>query len=346
MQIDVVDDLKQPEYTGENRCEPCTVLNLVIAAVVGSLVARKSRLGGLVAVGVSIALIYLRGYLVPGTPTLTKRYLPPAVLRWFGKDPEPEVASGLGGIEPVTPHDADSTDADEQSSSVTANDIATVDDGDVDGSRDATVDGNDVDETDVADETGSATDQPTAEPTTADDATAITDLETFFLDNEVLEPCADRDDLCLTDEFEADWFDEIDPLDEDGVDVPAAVDAFGFDADPDEFELDSQNETYRLLSQSGGAGRWPSRAALIADVAASRTLSSWVDDWETVPPETKGEILNGLRMFLETCPTDGGDIHMGEEVVESCCSSHEVVAVTCEETGERLFEQRLADVDA
>jgi len=47
MQIDVVDDLRQPEYTGENRCEPCTVLNLVIAAVLGSVIARKSRLGGL-----------------------------------------------------------------------------------------------------------------------------------------------------------------------------------------------------------------------------------------------------------------------------------------------------------
>jgi len=100
MQIDVVDDLRQPEYTGENRCEPCTVLNLVIAAVLGSVIARKSRLGGLLAVGISVALIYLRGYLVPGTPALTKRYLPPEVLRWFGKEPEPDVASGLGGVDP------------------------------------------------------------------------------------------------------------------------------------------------------------------------------------------------------------------------------------------------------
>lgn len=34
-----------------------------------------------------MVLIYLRGYLVPGTPTLTKRYLPNRVLRWFGKAP-------------------------------------------------------------------------------------------------------------------------------------------------------------------------------------------------------------------------------------------------------------------
>jgi len=302
MQIDVVDELRRPEYTGENRCEPCTVLNLAIAAILGSIVARKSRLGGLLAVGVSIALIYLRGYLVPGTPTLTKRYLPPAVLRWFGKDPEPAVASGLGGV------DGPTTDADRDS---TAGDVATFDEDDA----------------------------------VAPDDDAVADLEAFFLANDVLEPCEDRDDLCLTDEFEAVWFGEIDPLAESGIDVEAAVDAFGFDADPERFELGEHGEAYRLLSETGAAGRWPSHAALLADVAASRALASWTDDWDAYAPETKGEVLNGLRMFLETCPS-GGDVRMGEEVVESCCSSHEVIAVTCEDTGERLFEQRLADVDA
>ncbi|ELZ16284.1 hypothetical protein C478_03707 [Natrinema thermotolerans DSM 11552] len=317
MQIDVVDELRQPEYTGDNRCEPCTVLNLVIAAILGSIVARKSRLGGLVAVGVSIALIYLRGYLVPGTPTLTKRYLPPAVLRWFGKDPEPTVASGLGGS-PTTETDRDSTAAD----AVTFDEDAAV----------AT-----DDTTSAADGDGTAAAGADADP--------VADLETFFLENDVLEPCEDRDDLCLTDEFEAVWFGEIDPLAESGVDVEAAVDAFGFDADPERFELSEHGEAYRLLSQTGAAGRWPSHAALLADVAASRALASWTDDWDAYAPETKGEVLNGLRMFLETCPS-GGDVRMGEEVVESCCSSHEVIAVTCEDTGERLFEQRLADVDA
>ncbi|WP_173424920.1 hypothetical protein [Natrinema salifodinae] len=323
MQPDVVDDLKDPEYTGENRCEPCTVLNLGIAAVVSSAVARKSRLGGLFAAGVSIALIYLRGYLVPGTPTLTKRYLPPEVLRWFGKDPVPDVASGLGAVDTAsaaaTGSDRDRSESDrtagtgEDDETVAAGDGATFDEAAVD----------------------------TAEP----DERAALDLETFFLEQDILEPCDDRDDLCLTDDFEAAWFDEIEPLDESGVDVAAAVDAFGFDADPDEFELDERDDARHLLSQSGAAGRWPSRAALLADVAASRALASWVDDWNAADPETKGEVLNGLRMFLETCPS-GGDVRMGEEVVESCCSSHEVVAITCEETGERLFEQRLADVDA
>ncbi len=314
MQLDVVDDLRQPEHTGENRCEPCTVLNLVIAAVAGSLIARKTRLSGLLAIGISIALIYFRGYLVPGTPTLTKRYLPPEVLRWFGKDPDPDVASGLGGDTPVP------TDASRSESAVdpaSAGDVTTVDEAEASESDDGAV---------------------------AEADEAALDLETLFLDREILEPCDDRDDLCLTDVFEADWFDEIDAVEESGLDAAAAVDAFGFDADPSEFDLDDNGEARTLRSSAGVAGQWPSRAALLADVAASHVLESWLPDWDTYDPETKGAVLNGLRMFLETCPS-GGDVRMGEEVVESCCHSHEVVAVTCEETGERLFEQRLADVD-
>ena len=44
-------------------------------------------------------------------------------------------------------------------------------------------------------------------------------------------------------------------------------------------------------------------------------------------------------MFLETCPTAEGGVEMTEETVTSCCSSETVVAVVCEETGDRLFEQ-------
>lgn len=325
MDIDIVDDLKQPAYTGENRCEPCTILNLAIAVVVGSLIARKSRLGGLLAVGISIALIYLRGYLVPGTPTLTKRYLPNDVLRWFGKEPEPEIAGGFGGV--------DSSD----STTETPADVA-----------EGAPDDRSV-EVEVTDEAQSAADDAEehseAGSTDASDERAALDLETYFLEHDVLEPCAEKDDLCLTDAFETAWLEAIEDVEESGLDTAAAIDAFGFDADPEEFDIESRDDTQLLVSETGMAGRWPSRAALLADVGASRALDDWVPDWDAHDPETKGQICNGLRMFLETCPT-GGEVSMGEEVVESCCTSHDVVAVTCDETGERLFEQRLDSVDA
>ena len=110
----VLNRLRRPEYTGDNRCTPCTVLNVAMA-LSGSLLvvtwgtvyvgAETALAAGSVVFGVALALIFLRGYLVPGTPTLTTRYLPDRVLRWFDKPSEDAVGvhSGRGG-------DADAVD--------------------------------------------------------------------------------------------------------------------------------------------------------------------------------------------------------------------------------------------
>ena len=79
--------LRQLEHVGENRCVPCTVANVGIAAVVCSVLGLWTEGVGAVAFAACLAVICLRGYLVPGTPALTKRYLPDRVLRRFGKDP-------------------------------------------------------------------------------------------------------------------------------------------------------------------------------------------------------------------------------------------------------------------
>lgn len=84
----LIETLHQPAYTGENRCLPCTIVNLGIALGVSGLLVFVSPPVGLGVFLVSLGVIYLRGYLVPGTPELTKRYLPTAVLRWFGTHPE------------------------------------------------------------------------------------------------------------------------------------------------------------------------------------------------------------------------------------------------------------------
>lgn len=85
-----LDRLRRPEFTGENRCVPCTAVNLAIAAVGAGALATVGR-PGLAAGGFTAALaaICLRGNVVPGTLALTKRYLPERVLRLFGKGTEP-----------------------------------------------------------------------------------------------------------------------------------------------------------------------------------------------------------------------------------------------------------------
>lgn len=89
---DLYDEVRQPEYTGENRCMPCTVTNVAITAV-GT--AALALLNPFVAAGfavIGLASIAVRGYLVPGTPWITKRYFPEWLLALFGKAEEPTAA--------------------------------------------------------------------------------------------------------------------------------------------------------------------------------------------------------------------------------------------------------------
>ncbi|WP_394741386.1 hypothetical protein [Natronococcus roseus] len=85
----LLERVTRPEYTGENRCLPCTVLNVAVATVAAVAVGVTAPVAGIVLFVVAIGAIWLRGYLVPGTPSLTKRYLPARVLDWFGKSPDP-----------------------------------------------------------------------------------------------------------------------------------------------------------------------------------------------------------------------------------------------------------------
>jgi hypothetical protein len=95
---DAIERVRQPEYTGENRCLPCTVVNVLVAAVAAVLLSVVlTPLVGLVGFAVGVGLVYLRGYLVPGTPQFTETYFPPWLLRLFGKEPIEAVDTGVGG---------------------------------------------------------------------------------------------------------------------------------------------------------------------------------------------------------------------------------------------------------
>ena len=98
----IVNHLRTDEYTGSNRCIPCTAVNVGIAVIVSVLAGVVAiELGVLVFIA-SLLIIYVRGYLVPGTPTLTKRYLPDRILAAFEKGPrhtDPETVTDSDGPE-------------------------------------------------------------------------------------------------------------------------------------------------------------------------------------------------------------------------------------------------------
>jgi len=98
MSVDRLDRLKDPRYTGRSRCSVCTAVNGAIAVVASLAVGTRWPVVGVGVLAVSVALIYLRGYLIPGTPTLTERYVPPRLLAAVhsdGRHPDADLAVDL-----------------------------------------------------------------------------------------------------------------------------------------------------------------------------------------------------------------------------------------------------------
>lgn len=280
----LIDRLRQPEYTGENRCTPCTIVNTAIAVAIAVAVglAAWTSAGAVVGAGLGAALfalfgatIYLRGYLVPGTPTLTKRYFPDWLLAKFDKLPENH--------------------------------------------PDARTAGN----------TGTAAadnEQPTTNP---DDVP----VEDYLLAADAVEPCADVDDLCLTDAFEAAWQREVGALDDAGREQIASV--LGVEGDA---EINEHGDAFVLTVDGRRAGQWESEAALLSDLAAANVLADQYDEWTDLDSIERGQVVGGLRIFVETCPTCGGPVSLTQDTVESCCRSYEVVAASCGDCEARLLE--------
>ncbi|MFC7202122.1 hypothetical protein ACFQJC_01235 [Haloferax namakaokahaiae] len=90
--MSLVDSLKRPEYTGQNRCLPCTVVNSVIVLVVALALGIFSPFVGLVVLVGGALAVYLRGYVVPGTPEFAPQLVAAVGLSHvFGHDDEGEL---------------------------------------------------------------------------------------------------------------------------------------------------------------------------------------------------------------------------------------------------------------
>lgn len=259
-QLPLIERLSRPEYTGENRCIPCTVVNVVIAVLVTVGVGLLSPPLAVTILVLALGSIYLRGYLVPGTPTLTKRYLPDRVLRWFDKG-----HSSVASLENL-------------------------------------------------------------------------DVESVLADAGVVAVDERLDDLVLTEDFEDAWYERIEAMSVSDGETQVAELATLLDVDAETIELERRGDAVMAWIEDRYAGQWESKPAFVADVAADRVLAERYPRWDRLPLAHRSEILGSLRIFLERCPTCDGSVTLGQEVVESCCRSYDVVAASCNDCGARLFE--------
>ncbi len=328
---------REPEYTGENRCVPCTVINSVLAVVLTLIASALGPVAALVVLVGSAASIYYRGYLVPGTPELTQRYLPDRVLALFGKTPDGP-REGWEGGDPVAVTDETAA--------------VTTGDGRVEGS------GVDREETGVdrkatgvdpveSDEAGDAEGSADAGDGTPDDDSefetvkrirdqrenAVDPVE-FLLETGVVEQTEGVEELA----FEASFADRVDEhvAELDREDVTAETLATMFGVDPDDVTV--EDRSYPAVTVGRRVRKWPGDGAYLSDVASHLALVERTDRWLEVPAEQRLSILQSLRSFHTACPVCGGEIGATTETVESCCKAHEVVAIRCEDCGEHVLE--------
>ncbi|WP_435358155.1 hypothetical protein [Haloarchaeobius sp. DFWS5] len=261
----IVNKIRRPEYTGDNRCLPCTATNLVIGAGLTAGAYVVSPLAAVPVAAGSLAMIYFRGYLVPGTPELTKRYFPEWLLKKFDKGTKEFDPTGF-------------------------------------------------------------------------------DVETALVEAGALEEDSTGLDLQLTPAFAAAWEHRMAEL----ADREADVDELAtiLDVDADRLAITEQDgDAFVAWLDGDWLGQWESRAAFVADIAGAKELETRYDGWDVLPMLVRSELLGGLRLFIERCPTCSGQVAFGQQVVSSCCRSYDVVASSCQNCGSRLFESEV-DLDA
>jgi hypothetical protein len=212
---------------------------------------------------VGLAAVWLRGYVVPGTPALTRRYLPERVLAVFGK-----ATPRRGGFE---------------------------------------VSNGEVPETDHPTEVLAA-----------------------------LGVLADGGEPSLSRSFVASWSEAAgrlaggdESIREGAGEVLSVV--------PDRVGVTPGDAGGVTLTLDGEwVGDWPSRTALVADLAAELVLDGGA--WSALGRAERADLTARIRGLATECPVCGGEAVVSDDTVQSCCESVDVVAVTCRGCGDRLAE--------
>ncbi|WP_254861876.1 hypothetical protein [Halovivax gelatinilyticus] len=305
----LIDRVTNPSHTGDNRCLPCTAVNVVLAGLAAFAVGWWWPALGAVVLAVGLATIWLRGYLIPGTPQLTKRYLPERTRKWFdeshGRPSDDDIATAFADL------DAERDDRVDAAAVLAGIGVTTADaNGVPDGS--------------------SARGEPSDDRHLRD---PFVDSVADRIDRYRTVPDGDDEPLSAERRRALAALFEVDPASIADLDrsYPAVRVGHRVRRWPSELAMQVDLSCQDVLAER-------------SEACADDETPSWYD----VPVEQRVELLESIRALLERCPACDGSISTDETTVESCCFAAEVHTLRCRECERRLleFDPEIADSGA
>jgi hypothetical protein len=145
------------------------------------------------------------------------------------------------------------------------------------------------------------------------------------------------DDAALDPSFRAAWADEATRLaDDERILRGAAAATLSVDADAVALTRPAEGGV-SLSVDDAWVGAWPSRTALVADLATERVLAG-DGAWLALPRPRRADLAARIRGLARRCPACDAATRVSDETVASCCRASDVVAVSCPDCDERLAE--------
>jgi len=167
-------------------------------------------------------------------------------------------------------------------------------------------------------------------------SSASSDLEERLLSAGVLIESRADGELSLSDRF-TEALQQAIADQQSSTDMTAVVEAIGYD--PATIEIKRHDDAATAAINGTLVHKCPSTTAVRIDRASATVLADWMASWDEITSAERGQLLRGVRLFVEKCPP--GDRTTFLQEAESHSGTDTVAAVVCETSGDRLLEQSL-----
>lgn len=160
------------------------------------------------------------------------------------------------------------------------------------------------------------------------------DPETFLKEAGAIQSTDDQQKLGFTSEFAEHLSERVREVGEAGINDTALARLFGV-PESEVLQKDRPFTSWRIRKT---VYNWPSKGALIFDIAVDTALREIAEDWDEVPPRQRFMIAQSLRSFQDECVFCAGEIVFNNNPVESCCSERRVLTLHCDSCERRFLE--------